>query len=827
MADYNEIKDSVTEKGNAVFDVISTVDVASRKFQKRNRKGSIAKAAKSNLFEFPVFVSKSVGLDYATATVSLLEQLYASYLQQAISKNPIVDADLVRRGLQFADYKTDTNKYLEYTEIDYAHDACHNEIPHEDGKYMLEFNMLSIEDSEAITINEAYNYEPLSEFSHFFQEANKPNTPSNKPNYTNQNVNAIVRQMSLWKEKPTTSEEHKKQLDIAIDKVKSKHQTNFANKILSPSEIDEYIASVIPTAPSDPDYTNKNIDEIVKVMKAANNAPQSSEEFKKQNIDAINKLKKNYKNDLASKELTPEQIAAYANHMSPEVYNKPDEIDPKKYLQQNYSKILKAANDRQTELLDKFDTDKDKDKIDNINSAFNAFKQGIKSKAGIDGSTEMSGKDATDYVDIFIPKNTNFDSIDETKANADAKFAYFKSLQQARDRAVKDKTGPEVDVINARYAAAVQSSTVGHITADEFGKLKESEQNVLADVLIAPNRYEKVDKYERIRQTADAVKTGLEITDKAVSITSGIIGAVDRHKQAKLERELSKIDIELNKKKLADYDEDRALRKAEIESKELDARAKVAAHNKVKAPEMIREGDINKLNTMKPLLMTVELAIMDKNDQVSRPIQYVIGVKCYTRTVDPEILPEVAEYPLKEMNKLTRKVKWRAGELKFFKDIVFNIKQKKQTAADSRDPKRKWYRRLYELAHIEGDAPAAAVIQGKSITGTLINDKIGRSKINRGAMPNATIIMAQSDVDNIKAQTDIDLLSASSASKFCKELFLLSLVVIDDDAESIKMLVPALHNDYEIHSLASVKKQLSMLDTVGAKTRDMFKVLGN
>ena len=51
-------------------------------------------------------------------------------------------------------------------------------------------------------------------------------------------------------------------------------------------------------------------------------------------------------------------------------------------------------------------------------------------------------------------------------------------------------------------------------------------------------------------------------------------------------------------------------------------------------------------------------------------------------------------------------------------------------------------------------------------------------------------------------------------------------LVMDTDAESIKLLCPDLHADYEVHSLGSVKKQMSMLDTVGTKTRDMFKVLG-
>ena len=177
------------------------------------------------------------------------------------------------------------------------------------------------------------------------------------------------------------------------------------------------------------------------------------------------------------------------------------------------------------------------------------------------------------------------------------------------------------------------------------------------------------------------------------------------------------------------------------------------------------------------------------------------------------------------MNKVARKAKWRAGELKFFRDIVFKVKQKKQTAVDSRDPKRKWYRRLYELAHMSGDAPTKAAIKGNNITWSVVKSQI-EDDFDYGVIPNASLIISNNDVINIKSKTGLDLLNGGTATKFCKELFLISLVVIDTDAESIKILLPDNHDDYEVHSLASVNKQLAELSTAGSKTRDIFKLLG-
>jgi hypothetical protein len=320
---------------------------------------------------------------------------------------------------------------------------------------------------------------------------------------------------------------------------------------------------------------------------------------------------------------------------------------------------------------------------------------------------------------------------------------------------------------------------------------------------------------------ADALQTGLNIANTAANTVNAATNAAyniatfrDRQANAKLQNQNMELQQEKLKRDLQNYDADRALKKTEVYGK-----------MKTSNIQYVDDSKCVKMNTMKPLLMKVTLSMLNKDDSI-QPIEYVIGVKTHTRVVPASILPEVAKYPLKEMDKISRKIKWRAGELKFLKDLVFRIDEKKQTAADSRDPNRKWYRRLYELAHMKGDAPATAVVQGKSIFKTFIKDKQGKGKLMHGFIPNAAIIMSQTDVNNVKQETDIDLLKSSSARKFCGELFLMNLVIIDTDAESIKIMQPDSNNEFDVHSLASVNKQLATLDTAGTKTRDMFKLLG-
>lgn len=552
---------------------------------------SIIAAAKGNLFEFPVFISSSVQLDYATATSSLLEQVYASYLQSALSLNPIVDESLVRNKTPFAKFQSDTNRYVEYTDMDYAHDAVHNEVVMENGD-SLEFDMMSIEDRDGKVIVEYYNKRPLSEFDHYFQEQDAK------------------------------------------------------------------------------DY------EIERLTKKLENA---------------SKHIKDLKDDLSDANSTTDYFKKTAT-------------------------IASARAAREAKRAD---------------------------------TAEQRGIDAATLANYENQLNDYKKEID------DAKEALKESKNRANEMESLRKLKKEIDDADKEYKLAVDKFN--------YQKSKDSRDEARAD---------KRDELERKKFKHQVVE--------------------DIHKRKQHEKDWQR---ELNFK------------------------------YSVKAPEMLDETKIKKLNTMKPLMMNVQFHVQDKTGALSEAINYVVAVKTYNRIIDADTLPDVAEYPLKEMNKIARKAKWRAGELKFFRDIVFKVKQKKQTAVDSRDPKRKWYRRLYELAHMTGDAPTKAAIKGKNITWSVVKSQI-EDDFDFGVIPNSTLVISSNDVVNVKAKTGIDLLNGHTATKLCKELFLIAMVVIDTDAESIKILLPDNHDDYEVHSLASVNKQLAELSTAGSKTRDIFKLLG-
>lgn len=776
----DSLMDDFKSSVNSGFEIINTVDTATSKFQKGNRKGSIIKSAKQNIFEFPVFISSSVSLDYAEAASSLLEQTYASYLQMAISKNPVVNAADVKRGVPFGHLKTDIKDYLECAEYDYMREACHNVI--ECDGFTLEFDRLSISDAEARAINEAVDYQPLSEFDHFFQEAKKNSGNNNNGGGGNNNNGNGKKTDPYGKHRRKNGEldfptvktvDGKEAIDLSkyknlMDKgelpppseLKDKDKDHFDKLI---TRTIDYVAQLKETA----DINQKN---------AATASDQIETLLKQGTIDAVKKM-----ND--------DQLGKYFHLNKGEIdaIRKTGGITDKKAVELlGGNQLLSDCVKLHIAMADKELKEND---VKNIKT-----KNEILQNDKILSDVEKAIKNNPDYIDA--QKRLN-------KANAE-------NAEIQRD-------------INMFKRDAISGSDNGASwKSEEQQKHKADASKAESDAVIRKKDLDNYDVDKRFERAKDITN----MAGTAINSVSKLISAIDAHKKTKQDIEKLKLDIEQKKKDLEHYDEDRErnIRKTEAEIKHIaqqDANLRA-----VKAPEFIDDAKLQKMNTMRPHLMSVQLSVLSDSGDVSQPINYIVGVKMYNRIIDADILPEVAEYPLKEMDKISRKVKWRAGELKFMKDIVFRIKQKKQTAADAKDPNRKWYRRLYELAHMQGDAASAAVVRGDSMIMTFIRDKQGREKLSHGLLPNVSIMISKSDVDNVKMKTKIDLLKGSTAKKFCKELFLMGLVVMDTDAESIKLLCPDMHADYEVHSLGSVKKQMAMLDTVGTKTRDMFKVLG-
>ena len=631
MADKSQSKMDIAGKIGKGKDFLSRDDSKGVINKLGNSPLSLAGRSKDNMFEFPMFVSSSCPIDYTTATAQLLEQVYGSFLQMALSSAPFITAADAAVGAQFAAFKTSTNNYLECATTEYMKDVCHNVIENED--YVIEFNMYDVSDADAKIIQEAVDYQPLSEFAHYFTEAkddkfNRRDTTSERTTSTDgKTSNKTVTKTST---------------PSSVEQQKLNAETNKATK-------DSKLADAL--------YDDEGI----------------NREKQKRDDDAMTT---SYKKRSAA-----------------------------------------VAADQDEELSE------------------------IKKQEQI--------------------AKTN-------KATKDSKLADALYDDEGINREKQKRDDEAITASHKRRSAAVAAY----------------EDEALTDM----------------RQQEQIAKTQSAVTDSEIKLATAD-DVIEKYHADLMEK---------NWKNSAVY------------------RTMELSKGKTDAPRLMDEEKIQKINSLKPLIFSVTLKVQDPKG-FAVPIEYMVGVKMFARRVDADMLPEIASYPLKEMNAFMRDAKWRAGELKFFKDIIFRISQKKQTAIDSKDKNRRWYRRLYELAHTTGDSTSVTkmttdhALNPLRFIKNIITGK--KDKPTYGFIPDTSIVITKADVDNINRETGIDLLDDKQAFRFCKQLFLMSFVVIDIDGESIKMMTPDLHKTFEVHSIASVNKQLAMLDTSGVKTDALLKAL--
>lgn len=793
--------------------------------QAKGHKASIVGMAKANIFEFPVFISDSVPLEYATATNTLLEQVYAAYLQVAISINPVVPSTLIkeRQGKSpFAKYKTNTSDYVECVDLTFQKDACHNIIFNDDDGTVFEYNMCSIEDADARIMLEAVDYQPLSEFDHYFQEAKVPVQKNPlygfvfEPPYVDSRtgLEMVVVPRFDSNGKPETRAGGKLiTISIPINDPAdpSKRSQAYTDAI---ANFRKYNSSqTIPVEYPDGTIHNLTPDQLAKESSRTDVESSMAEH------SAKSRKRKDVKR--SSNETGYEAEDRGARHRA-NVSEREDSAAAKKLNEFIENGKLKNFNEldgsERKEILGVFD-------VISAAKEYSAERESIKKmKAKLESGQNLGTAECVRLSKYLTTKKQLREEEEageryegKTRADWDRENTAEKAKLSRQQREDAEKT---TDIGGQKMN---QADINRELTADEL-KQKRRLEEALGDIY-DPEKYNpdstrgQLTKYSgesdahfkaRVQYARELYKKRCELLDelegtnnindlRAVTEIRDLLG-----KQADSKMKVEKLNDYLAFKQKYKMSPEEAKEAREARKERFETKAS-------KAPQFLDENKIKKMNTMKPLMMTVTMSIMADDGHVSHPMEYVVGVKTHCRIVKSSMLPEVVEYPVKEMNKITRKAKWRAGELKFFKDILFHVKEKKQTAIDSRDPNRKWYRRLYELAHMKGDGNVSKKIAGAGAV--------------NGLIPNATVIMSKSDVDNVEEVTGIDMLKASTAINFCEQLFLIGFVVIDIDNESIKVLIPEVNNEFDVQSLAAVNKQIAELDTAGKSTRDVFKML--
>lgn len=215
-------------------------------------------------------------------------------------------------------------------------------------------------------------------------------------------------------------------------------------------------------------------------------------------------------------------------------------------------------------------------------------------------------------------------------------------------------------------------------------------------------------------------------------------------------------------------------------------------------PEFLKQTDIKKINGMEPYMMKATFIIRDPKTNSNQQVSYLIGIKSVMHLIYVQDLADEL-YELVTGNvKSLQKVRYKTGEIGFA-DYMFNIKGLKADAAKKINHNKRWLSTLKELANYNRTNGSLL----KKPAELLLNGSV--------PIPNATLVLSDTDVTWLVNKTGIDLSQVSNAMKLSKNLFLIAIVIVDPSAGSMRVLYDG-DTDWDVQSLASIDAEVAKTD---------------
>ena len=184
---------------------------------------------------------------------------------------------------------------------------------------------------------------------------------------------------------------------------------------------------------------------------------------------------------------------------------------------------------------------------------------------------------------------------------------------------------------------------------------------------------------------------------------------------------------------------------------------------------------------------------------ISKDIMF--GVKSIIHPLDHNEIVDYLANSTKGSNALFKFIRWRSGELRLFRDLLFCVDINKKMAYDNANKHSFWWRKLESMA------------QDKRLN--TINNKLKKSSqldlgiVKNKPIPTCTMVISKSDVDSIYEKYGINLLhDIKLPFKIMRHYFLMNFVIVDEATENVYIYDDNLKR-YSMYTIKSLKSKAS------------------
>lgn len=347
-----------------------------------------------------------------------------------------------------------------------------------------------------------------------------------------------------------------------------------------------------------------------------------------------------------------------------------------------------------------------------------------------------------------------------------------------------DAHNDQNDAVTQAYGEAVKFEVENFLTESDQKKDIEKNVEVVKKAISDFEKYKSIlrDKLETRESQLEAEIDQLEeentqLQDQLDTDPSLTVDERDAHLKTitNNERAINKIRSQLERiqndthKKLGELDRKIDVKKREISDytkqlKELEdeERERFNTGNKV---QILDEPDINKLASMAPTLLRLEINYILPNMSTPTKAEITIGVKASPHLVDSENAVEYLAETYKRGKPIFQTIRWLTGEKNLVRDLFFDIDRRKADAR-ARGNERIW-------ARLRGYTQISRV---RNLIGYFV-----KSARKNPIIPNASLIVSQEDNDTLQANHGIDLMDDKVASKICAKLGFVEIFIATAD----------------------------------------------
>ena len=218
-------------------------------------------------------------------------------------------------------------------------------------------------------------------------------------------------------------------------------------------------------------------------------------------------------------------------------------------------------------------------------------------------------------------------------------------------------------------------------------------------------------------------------------------------------------------------------------------------------PKVTDKNISNPISSLEPTLITAQLQIRTGDNTFPRSI--TLGVKTMVRLASSNYMITNLANAATAHTFAFNLIKWTKGEIKFFKDLIFDISNSRKNAIAERDGG-DWFsanerRKKNSKAFVGGGRPLS---------------------------PIRTIVCTDSEIQAVKEETGVDLENPKMAKKLVKDLFLLGFVIYSPSSQVVKIMLDgnATGGDFALTTIQALSAANKEGDKISLK--DVAKLIG-